>query len=163
MLDATGSYGLVPFYLTMRIRVSSTGRTARWRRPLQGAAAASGLLFSAAARKQLPLPVPYDLTDLRTVFGAAIKARGGELSETFPSSGPGSSSSSSSSGSVKTIRNNLALNTFARRTSSASNRLLVECFAAPFQCAPCNAFSPVYGKAAAESAVNAPSGILECV
>jgi hypothetical protein len=79
---------------------------------LQGAAAAaSGLLFSAAARKQLPLPVPYDLTDLRTVFGAAIKARGGELSETFPSSGSGSSSSSS--GSVKTICNNLALNTFA--------------------------------------------------
>ena len=39
----------------------------------------------------------------------------------------------------------------------------MECFAAPFQCAPCNAFAPVYGKAAAESAVNAPSGILKCV
>jgi len=89
---------------------------------------------------QLPSPVPYDLTDLRTVFGAAIKAGGGELSETYPSSGSGSS---------------------CRRRSSSS-KLLVKCFAAPFQCAPCNAFAPstnIYKQGAVESAVNAPSGM----
>ena len=119
------------------------------------------MLLLCGGSQATALPVPYDLTDLRTVFGAAIKARGGELSETFPSSGSGSSSSSSG-GSVKTICNNLALNTFAAHQQCQQQ---VAC--GVLRCAvsvrALQRLCPRLRQGAAESAVNAPSGILECI
>ena len=93
------------------------------------------------SRSKLPPPIPYELTDVTTVFTSLLRNRGGDIENL-------SNNSTQVTDEVINIRTSAQL---SRLKSSTESRLLVVCFSDPATCPPCRFFQPVFKAIAKEN------------
>lgn len=91
---------------------------------------------SSAAKKDLPPPIPYELSDVISVFTAILRNRGGDIENL--------SSSSKPTEGVISLKTSSQLSRYIKKSSNDPNVLLVVCYTDPVRCNPCKMFQPVY-------------------
>ena len=98
------------------------------------------------SRSKVPPPIPYELTDVTTVFTSLLRNRGGDIDNL-------SNNSTKVTDGIINIRTSTQLSRYVK--TSTENSLLVVCFTDPSTCPPCRYFEPVF-KAIAEEKILEP-------